>query len=297
MRSLAVNTLRQYNVTYKLWWNFCKENSIDPYQASVPYVMTFLTKLYNSGASYGTLNSHKSALSLISNSKLGEDDRIKRLLKGFYKGRPPLPKYNITWDTNKVLNNLKGWYPNNNLSLENISKKLVILLALSTAHRAQTLSLIKISNIKYSDSGIHIIISDIVKTSGPGRSQPSINLYYINPQNLCPAKTLQDYLAITKDIRNNSDLLILSFKKPHKPVSPSTIGRWIKNVLLVCGINIDMFTGHSTRHAATSMAKSKGVPLDVIRQTAGWTSMSKTFERFYNRPITCDSFSEAIFNQ
>ncbi|KAJ8727382.1 hypothetical protein PYW07_001501 [Mythimna separata] len=257
LSSFSKNTLKQYNVTYKIWWEFCQKQSIDPFTPSIPIIMYFLTEQFNLGASYGSLNSHKSALAVIIGSKIGDDDRVKRLLKGFYKIKPPGPKYHTTWDPSKVLNVLKTWTPNTSLNFEKLSKKLVMLLALSTAQRAQTLSLIKIPNITVNHAGVHISITDAIKTSGLGRSQPNLFLPFFEKIEICPASTLRDYINFTQSLRGSNTHLILSLNKPHKPVSPSTISRWIKNTLSVCGIDISIFSGHSTRHASTSTANAK----------------------------------------
>ena len=66
-------------------------------------------------------------------------------------------------------------------------------------------------------------------------------------------------------------------------VSSQTISRWLKIVLRKSGIT--EFTGHSTRHAATSKALQEGLTIDAIRNAAGWSERSKTFHFFYNRPI------------
>lgn len=285
LASLSSNTLRQYEVSYKIWWIFCIDNDIDPLCASVPKVMQFLSIQFDKGASYGTLNSHKSALSLLIGSRIGNDERIKRLIKGFYKSRPPKPRYSSTWDPTIVLNTLRTWHPCDSLTLKVITKKVVTLLALCTAQRIQTLSLIKIQNISYSVSGIHINITDIIKTSAPDRTQPILILPFFSEPEICPATTLQSYVNYTKDIRGNVENLLITFKKPYKAANPSTIGRWIKDTLTESGIDTTIFKSHSTRHASTSMAKLKGVSIDIIRNTAGWTGSSQTFAKFYNRPI------------
>ena len=50
------------------------------------------------------------------------------------------------------------------------------------------------------------------------------------------------------------------------------------------GINVEQFKPHSTRAAALSAAKLKGVSLQNIMKAAGWTQKS-TFRRFYNKPV------------
>lgn len=49
-----------------------------------------------------------------------------------------------------------------------------MLLALSTAKRAQTLSQIRLTNVKKVANGLEIRVPDILKMFGPGRYQPSL---------------------------------------------------------------------------------------------------------------------------
>ena len=77
--------------------------------------------------------------------------------------------------------------------------------------------------------------------------------------------------------------------------SKSTISNWIKQGLKLSGINLSIFTPHSTRGAATSAVVNK-VPIDTIIKTAGW-SKECTFRKFYKRPITDDStFSDKLLS-
>lgn len=288
LASLAQNTAQQYSCTYKLWWSYCNNLNLNPYDTcSEPEVLSFLTNLYNQGAAYGTLNSHRSALSLLLNCDFGNNKLISRFFKGVYKLRPSVPKYIGTWDPQIVLNHIAQWKPHSDISIEKLSKKVTILLALCTAHRAQTLSLIKINNIKISHNDVKIIIADVIKTSGAGRTQPLLILPFFqeNPD-ICPATAIKDYLSRTEKLRgDNINNLLLTFRPPHKPASSQTISRWVKQVLAESGVDVATFNAHSTRHAATSAAKNAGVSLDVIRNTAGWTSTSSTFARFYDRPV------------
>lgn len=287
LASLADSTLKQYQVTFTLWWQFCASININALQFDKTAVLSFLTQQFDNGCSYGSLNSHRSALSLLLGNRVGSDDCIKRLLKGAYKQRPNRPKYICTWDPQLVLNLVSGWSPNLDLSIEKLTKKLVILLAICTAHRVQTLSLIKLENITFSENGIKILITDNIKTSAPGREQPLLFLpFYRENVNICPASTLKDYIFFTKNMRSsNAGNLILTHRPPHKVATTQSISRWIKQVLSESGVDISTFSAHSTRHASTSAARAAGCSIDVIRKTAGWTSSSSAFARFYNRPI------------
>lgn len=286
MASLSDNSLRQYDSALRKWFEFCLSNNINFYDASVPNVLYFLTEIYNKGSQYGTLNSTRSALSLILGPNMSKDDRIIRFLKGVYRLRPPQPKYNTTWDTSLVLQWLSQQSPNENLTLEMLTKKCVCLLALTTAHRMQTLSKIMINNIEIFNNKIIIKIPDHIKTSRPGSKQPILMLpfYDIKPD-ICPCKTLIAYINKTKTVRGKHENLFISFKKPFNPVTTQSLSRWVKSVLRDSGIDTSLFSAHSTRHAATSKAHQGGVSVDTIRNTANWSESSNVFGKFYNKVI------------
>lgn len=290
--------MKQYNVSLKLWWQHCIDSGHNIFDCSIPTVLNFLSEQYTKGASYGTINSHRSALSLLLGNQVGTDDRVTRLLKGVYKLKPSLPKYSGTWDPQIVLNHISNWYPNKELSRESITKKLVVLLALCTAHRMQTFSLIKVQNINFHRNGINIAIKDIIKTSAAGREQPTLYLPYFqeNPR-ICPATTLKDYLEITSPDRpDNVSHLLLTVKRPYKGATAQTLSRWTKQVMKASGVDVAVFSAHSARHAATSAAAAAGVSVDAIRKTAGWTKTSQTFAKYYNRPvIDSNNFAKSVF--
>ena len=60
------------------------------------------------------------------------------------------------------------------------------------------------------------------------------------------------------------------------------------------GINVEVFTPHSTRAAATSKPSASFVPLDQILSTGGWSS-AYTFAKYYNKQIDVNnSFAESV---
>lgn len=298
--SLSEASIRQYDCGLKKWWNFCVSNEIVSFAASTKDVLTFLTQEFNRKASYSSLNCYRSAISLILGPEFGQDERIKRFFKGVSKLRPAAPRYDSTWDPKTVLSYLSHWYPNEEITLERLTKKLVMLLALATGHRMQTLSLIDIRNFSLvNELLLEIKIPDRIKTSGPKKNQPVLRLpVFVQDKSICAATALMSYIGRTKGIRGSTVKLLISFKKPYKAVSTQTLSRWIKSVMYESGINVDTFSAYSTRHAATSSAKRHGVNIDVIRKTAGWTKDSETFARFYDRHVITETaqFAEAVFD-
>lgn len=295
LSSISNSTLKQYLPSIVDWTKYCNLNNLNIYSPSISDVIIYLTKKFHEGLSYGSLNSLRSALSLLVGSHLGTDSGIRRLFKGFYKLRPTAPKYNSTWDVSILLNYIENKYCDSNNLLIN-TKKTVSLLALATGQRAQTISLINIKNIIIKTDCITIKIDKLIKTSAPNRYQPFLTIPFFNDkENICPARAVIKYMEITREIRQ-CDNLFITTKKPYKSVTASTISRWIKNTMKESGIDMSVFSAHSTRHASCSVAFERGVNIDNIRRTAGWTGVSNTFGRFYNRPIIDNKeFAEAIF--
>lgn len=230
------------------------------------------------------MNTLRSAISLVTPNKIGEHPLVSRFFKAVFRDKPPTPKYLFTWDVSVVLNYLGGLQPLEGLSLRELSWKLATLLALTTAHRAQTLAKIKIQNIIEVEDVMYIKIEDLIKTSRPGTFAPLLHLpkFTAKPE-LCAVATIKEYIRRTADMRGHLQNLMITLNKPHRPVTAQTISNWVKNTMQKSGLDISMFSSHSTRHAATSHAFAKGLSLDVIRKTADWSEGSQVFARFYQR--------------
>ena len=232
--SLTSGTLKQYDKPLRLWWDYCKINGVQLLHASITQILEFLSGLTDKVNSYATLNTYRSALSLIMNNDLGSDQRIRRLFKGVASLKPHTPKYPYIWDPDQVLKCLSTLYPNETISLENLCFKLVTLLALITAQRVQTLALIKLENSTFLVDSI----PDRIKTTRLNRNQPYLKIPFFREQpKLCSASTLQVYISRTKELQSESEnRLIITNKKPHKAATSQSISRWIKGALCKSGI-------------------------------------------------------------
>lgn len=191
---MAESTVKQYNNALKDWWTFSKKRGCDPFCIEAKSVLEFLSEKFQYDATYGTLNTARSAISLISTQDITNNPIISRFFKGIFKLTFIKPKYDSTWDTEPVITKTTSLYPLDKLTLQQLTKKLIILLALVTAHRVQPLSLISMDNVVHYKSSVHIKIPDIIKTSKPGASQPLLILpVFTDKSELCVANTLLNY--------------------------------------------------------------------------------------------------------
>jgi hypothetical protein len=285
--------------------HFCGSWKIDPFNPAITCVITFLTELYQKGLGYSGINTAKSAISsivyIVNNVQIGNHIMIKQFLKGVYNEKPALPRYNCTWDVSVVLKHISDNLSNSTTEgktfLKDLSLKLVMLLALTTGQRLQTLHSIYVQNIDINCDYVKIRIGDLLKTSCQTKHLSELYIEkYPDNGNICVVKTLLQYLETTKTLRETEEQLFISYQKPYKSVSKGTLGKWIKTVLSGAGIDMNIFKPHSTRSASTSVASSK-IPVETVLRTAGWKT-DCTFRKFYKRNITNNSdFARSVLDK
>jgi hypothetical protein len=220
---------------------------------------------------------------------------VKRYLKGCFHSKPPVPRYRFTWDVSVVLKYLMSLYPLNNLTLKMLTLKLVALIALATAPRAQTLVSMNVNNLYKEQQAVVFTFPKLLKTTKMGDAFV-LKIDHYDKEELCVMHTVLHYLRVTKTIRKSSQFFI-SYKT-FQPVSSSTIARWLKDVLTMSGVNSEIFKAHSYRSASTSAAFSRGCSLKNILDTADWKS-DKNFRKFYLRKALTNenvSFSQAVLS-
>lgn len=241
------------------------------------------------GIGYSAINTARSALSTILVDKhgitIGQYASVKRLLKGVFELRTPMPKYDAIWDVDIVLDYLRIFFPPSDLPLSHLTYKVAMLLALVSAQRVQTLKSIDIRHIIFYDDIINIPIYDILKTTSVRNRKFTIELpVYNEDQRVCVKLHLEEYLKRTALLRGKYTKLFISINIPHKPVTSETLSRWLKTVLREAGIDTNIFKGHSTRAAASSNLFRKDEKIEAIMGRAGWKNC-ETFFKFYYKPI------------
>lgn len=222
---------------------------------------------------------------MFDNMLVGTHPIVIRYLKGVFNLRPSKPKNSAIWDVSDVLQYLRKLSPVYMLSLKQLLFKLVMLIALTNATRSQTIHLLDLEDMEKLKGEYVFTIVNHLKQSRPGYRNPQVTLKAYPPdRRLCVYTVLKEYLKRTETFHLKYSKLILSFIKPHKPVSCTTISRWIKTVMCKSGIDINQYSAHSVRSASTSKAKVNSVPMRDILSKGGWTNVG-TFAKFYDRKV------------
>lgn len=289
MSAWRKGTQDKYETYLRQWMQYCSQNGLDIFKASVVDGLKFLTNLHEQGKGFSCLKTARAVLSSILTPKNGiefsREPLVAKFMKGAFNINPSLPKYSYVWDVKQLFDYFRKNPENAVLTLKDLTMKLATILALLFCQRGQTIHSLDTRFMKIEDDAIGFAFPDLLKQSRPGKHlEPQRIKRYLNEPKLCPVEITLEYLKRTKETRNEETKLFLSVGKPIKAVSSKTISRWLKTTLANAGINTTIFQGHSLRTTGSSTAKAQGAPIGVILSAGGWSS-EKTFALNYDKPI------------
>lgn len=295
VRSWAPSTLVRYQACYKQWFLFCSQKDLDPYPL-VPNVNDVASFLVEKAGhlSYNAVGAFRSALSAwlpeVEGRKVGDHDLISRVLRSAYKANPPRPRYESTWDVDKVLSSLD--FPNKDLPLVELSSKTFTLLAITTMGRGADLrSLSCKDRILILDEAGKPISLELQRLRLPkSQSKGPLVGVKMSPvpdrNNICPISNVLEYMRRTDHLRpvSSSELFITS-TKPYNPISSATGSRWLLKRMKEAGIDTEVFRAHSSCGAAASKRVQKGATITEVLNSGRWASES-TLRSFYLRKVS-----------
>ena len=137
---------------------------------------------------------------------------IKQLMRGAFNRKPPQPRFTNTWDVDMVLNHVQRMGDNKDLSLNDISLKLAMLMALTTAARGSELQKKKKKKQKknypqcLTDSGDQMVfqIPGLTKTKRPNKPHMSVSVHsYTENSQLDLVGCVREYLSRTAPLRKH----------------------------------------------------------------------------------------------
>ena len=148
---------------------------------------------------------------------------------------------------------MRGQKPAEELSLKELSHKLILVLALTSTARAHELAALDLNYLVEKTDSWEFALDIHVKQSRS--NHPGRKIYppaYKECQLLCVVHTLKEYRKRNKEIRHSSRLL-LAMVSPHWPTTSQSVSRWLRDALSNAGVS-PTYRAHSTRSASTSAA-------------------------------------------
>jgi hypothetical protein len=155
-------------------------------------------------------------------------------MAGVFRLNPPKPKLCSTWRVKDVLAHMQAQASVEDLGLKDLSLKLVLLLALTSAARVHEIAALDMQFLTEKEDSWEFSLAIHVKQSRLNHPSRGIYLpaYPVN-EKLCVVTTLKEYRAWTVSVRKSSKLL-LALVAPHAPISRSFDSKRIN----ICGRSI-----------------------------------------------------------
>ena len=241
---------------------------------------------------------------------ISKNENLNRLLDSYHrdrhKGRRGVPSWNLSLVLDQLMK--PPFEPLWKASLKHLTFKTVFLLALGSGKRRSEIHAWVNRNIRHQSDWSQVSLSpspcflsqNQLAQEGPGSIAPviipalapTLDSSLKEDRSLCPVRALHYYLDKTKDLRNQKELLFVSFKKNfNKDISPSTISSWIKQTILLCyqlsdqeSLTLYQVKAHNVRAFAAYKAFQGEVSLEKILSTCHWKSHN-TFIQFYLKDV------------
>ena len=308
------STRSVYEAKWAIFTKWCITNQVDFRAPPVKSVADFLMYLYEDRKLQpSTIDGYRSAIA----DKLGnltlnisKDENLTRLLNRFHRDRPKGRRGIPSWNLSLVLHQLTKapFEPIKEASLKYLTFKTVFLLALGSGKRRSEIHAWQHRNIRHQSDWSKVSLypspsflsKNQLAKEGPEcvapvvipALAPTLDRSLKSDRSLCPVRALRYYMDRTSDIRQNKELVFVSFKKGFdKDISPATISSWIKQTVIQCNELSDQeahtlhqVKAHDVRAFAASKAFQSGISLEQILSACHWKSHN-TFTQFYLKDV------------
>ena len=308
------STRSVYEAKWAIFTKWCITNQVDFRAPPVKSVADFLIYLFEDRKLQpSTIDGYRSAIA----DKLGnttrnisKDENLTRLLDSFHRDRPKGRRGIPSWNLSLVLHQLTKapFEPIKEASLKHLTFKTVFLLALGSGKRRSEIHAWQRKNITHQSDWSKVSLypspsflsKNQLAKEGPDSVAPvvipalapTLDRSLKSDRSLCPVRALRYYLDRTSDIRQNKELVFVSFKKGFdKDISPATISSWIKQTVILCyelsdqeAHTLHQVKAHDVRAFAASKAFQSGVSLEQILSACHWKSHN-TFTQFYLKDV------------
>ena len=308
------STRSVYEAKWTIFTKWCDANQVDFKSPPVKSVADFLMHLFtDKKLQPSTIDGYRSAIADklgIETVNISKDDNLTRLLDSFHRDRPKGRRGIPSWNLSLVLHQLTKapFEPLSEASLKHLTFKTVFLLALGSGKRRSEIHAWQHKNIRHQSDWSKVSLfpspSFLSKNQlarlGPESVAPvvipalapTLDRSLKSDRSLCPVRALRYYLDRTSNIRQDKELVFVSFKKGFdKDISPATISSWIKQTVILCyelsdhqAHTLHQVKAHDVRAFAASKAFQSGVSLEQILSACHWKSHN-TFTQFYLKDV------------
>ena len=303
-----------YEAKWTIFTKWCISSQVDFRAPPITAIADFLLHLFqDKKLQPSTIDGYRSAIA----DKLGntsvhvsKDENLTRLLDSFHRDRPKGRRGIPSWNLSLVLHQLTKapFEPLKEASLKHLTFKTVFLMTLGSGKRRSEIHAWLHKNIRHQTDWSKVSLypspsflsKNQLAKEGPDSVAPvvipalapTLDKSLKGDRSLCPVRALRYYLDRTSDLRQNKELVFVSFKKGFdKDISPATVSSWIKQTVILCyelsdqqALTLHQVKAHDVRAFAASKAFRSGISLDQILSACHWKSHN-TFTQFYLKDV------------
>ena len=251
------STRSVYEAKWTIFTKCCLSNRVDFRAPPLKAIADFLLHLFQDRKLQpSTIDGYRSGIAdKLGNSTINVSkcENLTRLLDSYHRDRPKGRRGIPSWNLSLVLHQLTKapFEPLKEASLKHLTFKTVFLLALGSGKRSSEIHAWLHKNIRHQSDWSKVSLypspsflskSQLAK-EGPDSVAPvvipalapTLDKSLKGDRSSCPVRALWYYLDRTSDLRQNKELVFVSFKKGFdKDISPATISSWIKQTVIFC---------------------------------------------------------------
>ncbi|XP_041432732.1 uncharacterized protein LOC121398141 [Xenopus laevis] len=310
LKARKASSAKSYHRVWQSYSKWCEESHFPFLELQLPRILSFLQQGLQLGLKLSSLKVQVSALSILFQSRLANEDLIRTFLQGVAHIMPPFKPPVASWDLNVVLEAMLDppFEPMHAISDTWITYKVVFLVAISSTRRVSEISALSCVPpylIFHKDKAVLRTIPEFLPKV--------VSAFHVNQEivlpSLCPdpkndkerrlhnldvVRALRWYVERSKPFRKSQALFVIpSGPRRGQAASKSTISRWIRESIKQAYSAKGRFPpeglrAHSTRAVGASWAWRNSASLEQICRAATWSS-AHTFSKFYK----VDTFSSA----
>jgi hypothetical protein len=263
----------------------CNQSGVDPCNPPPLSLADFIASDFASRRSPSTARTIRAAISEF--YKLFDIDLsssiLSRTVGAMNLVAPSQPRYSSYFDVNKVRSHLKSWGPNDQLSLQSLRNKTLLLLKLASLCRGADIPKVPRSQVRFFSDRVELRarFSKEVLLGSDSKvwSEPLVADRDADPD-LCPVTCLKLYLEKSQGLNSDPEALFVGHQSPFVLLAPGTINQICQKIMAEAGIDTTVFKGGSTRETGTSTLLNQGVPEWQVQKRGRWASKS-VMRKFY----------------
>ncbi|XP_066963207.1 integrase/recombinase xerD homolog [Macrobrachium rosenbergii] len=112
-------------------------------------------------------------------------------------------------------------------------------------------------------------------------------------ENICPVRTLREYINRTETLVNNKGPVFLTLNKPYRALSSAAVRTILNEAIGLVGLDTKKFTAKCFRPTGATRAVEKGFDPNVVQKIGRWKTTSVFFEHYVHSRVP-NNFTDGL---